>query len=97
MSNAPELQILGWLIFAWGLALMVIAVRPSKKQLRSRTLRLAGLLGGAVFCLLAAILIWAETANARKLLLAAAVAAGALSWYLGRHARKMDRAIRKAL
>lgn len=96
MTNAPELQVLAWLLFAWGVALMIIAVRPGKKQVRSRTLRIAGVLGGAVFCLLAAIPIWADSSTARKVLAAAAIAAATLSWYLARHARKLDRAIRKA-
>jgi multisubunit Na+/H+ antiporter MnhB subunit len=94
MTDAPELQMFGWLIFAWGVALMVIAMRRGKKQVHSPTRRIAGLLGGAVFCLLAAILIWAGSSTARETLLAAAVAAGAISWYLGRHAKKMDRAMR---
>lgn len=96
MNAAPQLQVLAWLIFAWGVALMVIAVRPGKGQLRSRTLRIAGVLGGAVFCLLAAIPIWAETSLARKTLVAAAVIAATVSWYLARHSRKMDRAIKNA-
>jgi multisubunit Na+/H+ antiporter MnhB subunit len=97
MTNAPELQMFGWLIFAWGLALMVISVRLAKKkqnQVHSRTRRIAGVLGGAVFCLLAAILIWANSSTSRAVLLGGAIIAAALSWYLGRHAKKMDRAMR---
>ena len=95
MSNAPELQMFGWLIFAWGVALMVISIRTARKKPdHSPTRRVAGVLSGAVFCLLAAILIWANTAPAREVLVAAAVIAGALSWYLGRHAKRMDRAMR---
>ncbi|MES2306285.1 MAG: hypothetical protein V4558_12295 [Gemmatimonadota bacterium] len=94
MSSTPQLQVLGWLIFVWGLALMVIAARRGKEQVRSTTLRISGALGGLAFCLLAAILIWAETSVTRKGLLTGAVVALAASWYLGRHSRKMDRAIK---
>lgn len=94
MSNAPELQMFGWLIFAWGVALMFIAMRPGKKQVHSPTRRIAGVLGGSVFCLLAAILIWGDSSTTREVLLASAIVAGALSWYLGRHSKKMDKAMR---
>lgn len=94
MSNAPELQVLGWLIFVWGVALMLIAARPSKKQIRSHTARLAGVLGGAVFCLLAAIPLWGSSGALQKGFFLGAIVAGALSWYLARHSRKLDRANR---
>lgn len=96
MTNAPELQMLGWLIFAWGAALIVMSwrQRPKKEMVHSPTRRIAGALSGLVFCLLASILIWAETPTTRNVLLAAAVVAGGTSWYLGRHAKKMDRAMR---
>ena len=96
MNNAPELQMFGWLIFAWGVALMYMSVRrgTKKEQVHSPTRRIAGILSGLVFCLLAAILIWSDSAVTRKALLAAAIIAGALSWYLGRHAKRMDRAMR---
>jgi uncharacterized membrane protein YiaA len=94
MSNAPVLQVFGWLIFVWGVALMLIAVRPSKEQVRSPTARLAGVLGGAVFCLLAAIPLWGSSGTLQKGFFIAAIVAGTLSWYLARHARKLDRANR---
>ncbi|MEP6591583.1 MAG: hypothetical protein ABJC19_10410 [Gemmatimonadota bacterium] len=96
MDSAPELKALAWLVMLWGLALMVISVRRAKGQSRSLTRRVAGILGGSVFCLLAAIPIWAESSTAAKALLGAAVLTGAVSWYLGRHVRSMDRAMKKA-
>ena len=94
MGNFAQLKIFGWLIFAWGAALILIAVLPSKEQVHSATRRVAGVLGGSVFCFLAAILIWGDTAQLRNGLVTAAVGAAALSWYLGGHARKVDRAMR---
>jgi len=94
MGNFAELKIFGWLIFAWGAALIAIAVLPSKEQVHSMTRRAAGVLGGSVFCFLAAILIWGDTTPLRNAFVAAAVAAAALSWYLGGHARKVDRAMK---
>lgn len=94
MSNAPVLQVFGWLIFIWGVALMIIAVRPSKTQIRSHTARVAGVLGGAVFCLLAAIPLWGSSGTLQKGFFIGAILSGTLSWYLARHARKLDRANR---
>lgn len=96
MSSAPELQALAWLILLWGIVLMVISVRKAKGQRRSNTRRIAGILGGSVFCLLAAIPLWAESPRNAKILFAAAVVAGLVSWYLGRHVRSFDRAMKKA-
>lgn len=91
----PQLLTLAWLVFAWGVALAVMSSRPGKGQVRSHTLRLAGILSGAVFCLLAAIPIWANTATAQRILASLALVAAGSSWYLGRHARKMDRAMKQ--
>ncbi|MES2124973.1 MAG: hypothetical protein V4503_09850 [Gemmatimonadota bacterium] len=96
MSSAPELQALAWLILLWGVVLMVISVRRAKGQRRSRTRILAGVLGGSVFCLLAAIPLWVESPRNAKLLFATAIVVGLVSWYLGRHVRSMDRAMKKA-
>ncbi|MEO5800489.1 MAG: hypothetical protein ABIZ70_15840 [Gemmatimonadales bacterium] len=96
MSSSPQLQVLAWLIFVWGIALMVIASRRGKEQVRSATLRISGVLAGLAFCLLAAIPIWADSSVVRKALVIAAAVAILASWYLGRHSRKMDRAIKHA-
>ncbi len=89
MSDFPGLSIFGWLIFAWGVALMAIALRrgDKKDRIRSPVRRFAGVLSGAVFCLIAAILIWPGSTTLRNVLFGAAVVAGLLSWYLGRRSR----------
>ncbi len=89
MSEFPGLSIFGWLIFAWGVALMAIALRKGtrKERVHSPVRRVAGVLNGAVFCFIAAILIWPDSTTLRNILLGAAVVAGLLSWYLGRRSR----------
>jgi hypothetical protein len=95
MTDPGPLAALGWLVFAVGLGVVLIALLPRKTQVRSPTRRVAGALSGMVFCLLAGIVIIPEVSGAmQKVLLGGAVLCGALSWYLGRHARKVDRAVR---
>ncbi len=89
MSDFPGLSIFGWLIFAWGVALIAITLRKGdkKNRVRSPVRRVAGVLNGAVFCFIAAILIWPGSTTSRDVLFGAAVLAGLLSWYLGRRSR----------
>jgi len=89
VSDFPGLSIFGWLIFAWGVALIAIALRRSDRKNRSHSpvRRIAGVLNGAVFCFIAAVLIWPGSITLRDVLFGAAVVAGLLSWYLGRRGR----------
>ena len=92
----PALSALGWLVFAVGLGVILIAVVPRKSQVRSPTRRAAGVASGLVFCLLAGVVVVPGlTATGQSVLAVAAVVATAASWYLGRHARRMDRLARK--
>ena len=92
----PALVAFGWLIFAVGLGVILIAVVPRKSQVHSPTRRLAGVASGLVFCLLAAtVIVPGLSGNAQTGLAIAAAVAAAASWYLGRHARSMDRMARR--
>ena len=87
---------LGWLVFAVGVGVILIAVIPRKSQVRSPTRKVAGAASGVVFCLVAALLMLQGLSSSTQWGLAiAAVVATAASWYLGRHARKMDRLARR--
>ncbi len=95
MNDLGSLAPVGWLVFAVGIAVIVISEMPRKDQVRSPARRISGVLSGLVYCLLAGIVIWPNATSAmQKLLAVAAVVAGAGSWYIGRHARKMDRMAR---
>lgn len=97
MTDTAPLAALGWLVFAVGVGVMLIALLPRKSQVRSPTRRAAGATSGLVFCLLAAIVIVPGlSGGAQRALAIAAAVAGAVSWYLGRHAHKMDRMARRA-
>jgi peptidoglycan/LPS O-acetylase OafA/YrhL len=92
----PAVSALGWLVFAIGIGVILIAVLPRKTQVHSPTRRAAGVASGLVFCLLACVVIVPGlTSSEQEGLAIAAVVATAASWYLGRHARKMDRMARK--
>jgi peptidoglycan/LPS O-acetylase OafA/YrhL len=92
----PALVAFGWLIFAVGIGVILIAVLPRKTQVHSPTRRAAGVASGLVFCLLACVvLVPGITSSEQKGLAIAALVATAASWYLGRHARKMDRMTRR--
>ena len=96
MTDSGPLAALGWLVFAVGIGVIFIALVPRKTQMHSATRRFAGVLSGLVFCLLAlCVILPGVTSNTQKMLAIAAVIAGASSWYLGLHARKMDRLARK--
>ncbi|HEY3934804.1 MAG TPA: DUF6107 family protein [Gemmatimonadales bacterium] len=95
MDESP-VAALGWLIFAVGVGVILIAVIPRRSQVRSPTRRIAGVASGLVFCLLAGVVIIPGLGSSAQLALAiGAVAATIASWYLGRHARRMDRMARK--
>ena len=92
----PAVSALGWLVFALGIGVILIAVLPRKTQVHSPARRAAGVASGLVFCLLACVVIVPGlTSGEQKGLAIAAVVATAASWYLGRHARKMDRMTRR--
>jgi len=94
--DEPALVALGWLIFAVGIGVILIAVLPRKTQVHSPTRRAAGVASGLVFCLLACVVVVPGlTSGEQKGLAIAALIAAAASWYLGRHARKMDRMTRR--
>jgi hypothetical protein len=96
MDQSP-VAALGWLIFAVGIGVILIAVVPRSTQVKSPTRRIAGVASGLVFCLLAGIVIIPGIGSRTQTALAiAALIATAASWYLGRHARKMDRMARRA-
>ena len=87
---------LGWLVFAVGIGVILIAVIPRKSQVHSPTRKVAGAASGIVFCLVAALLmLQGLSAGTERALMVAIVIATAASWYLGRHARKMDRMARR--
>jgi hypothetical protein len=96
MTDFESLAPLGWLILAVGIGVILITVVPRKDQVRSPTRRLAGVLSGLVFIFLAAVvLVPYSSAVVPKALVAAAIVSGGTSWYLGRHAKKMDRIARR--
>ena len=95
MFNGEPLAALGWLICAVGIGIFGIGVFARKSRERSGTRRMADALSGMVFILLGLTVILNEPGDSLlKGLVLAAVAAGLASWYLGRHARRMDRAAR---
>ncbi|MGH7593699.1 MAG: hypothetical protein ACRELE_07600 [Gemmatimonadales bacterium] len=92
----PALAALGWLVFAVGFGVILIAIVPRKSQVHSPTRRAAGAASGLVFCLLAGTVIVPDlTGSEQKGLAIAAAVAALVSWYLGRHSRKMDRMARR--
>ena len=95
IDNGP-LAAAGWLIFVLGIAIIAIAAFSKGARIRSPTRRIADCLTGAVLCLLALLLIMPNLDRPTRLALAigAAAATGA-SWYLGRHARRVDRIARR--
>lgn len=96
MNDLGSLAPVGWLVFAVGIAVIVISEMPRKDQVRSPTRRISGVLSGLVYCLLAGIVIWPNVSSGmQKGLAVAAVVTGAASWYFGRHAKKMDRMARR--
>jgi CHASE2 domain-containing sensor protein len=92
--EAPGLQMFAALIIAWGVALIFIALRRGHDSTRSPTRRAAGAIGGLAFVLAgAALFVYGESMASKALAILAVVAIG-VSWYLGRHAKKLDRAMR---
>jgi hypothetical protein len=95
MLNTEPLAAVGWLIAAVGIGILGIGVFAPKSRERSGARRLADALSGAVFILLGLTMILADPGDAlRTGLMVGAAAAALSSWYLGRHARRMDRAAR---
>jgi hypothetical protein len=95
MFNSEPLAAVGWLIGAVGLGIIGIGVLSPKSRERSRTRRIADALSGMVFILIGLTVILEDPgATIRNGLLVGAAASGLASWYLGRHARRMDRAAR---
>ncbi len=95
MFSGEPLAALGWLICAVGLGVFGIGVFSPKSRERSPTRRVADVLSSAVFILLGLTLILNEPSDSlRTGLLIAAGVSGMASWYLGRHARRMDHAAR---
>jgi len=87
---------LGWLVFAVGIGVILISVIPRKDQVHSPTRRLGGVLSGLVFCFLAGVVVLPDPGPVTtKILVILAVVCGGTSWYLGRHARRMDRLARR--
>ena len=87
------LPVFGWLIFALGVGIVVIAEFASTAKVRSPTKRIADVLSGLFFCVLAGQLILGNLEQSTRMgLLVAAAAAGLASWALGRHSRQVDRA-----
>lgn len=95
MISGEPLAALGWLICAVGLGVFGIGVFALKSRERSPTRRIAAALSGAVFVLLGLTLVLNDPGGSlRTGLVIAAVVSGLASWYLGRHARRMDHAAR---
>jgi hypothetical protein len=87
------LPVLGWLIFALGIGIVVIAEFASTAKVRSPTKRIADVLSGLFFCVLAGQVILGDLQHRTRIgLLIAAVAIGLASWALGRHSGQVDRA-----
>ena len=94
MQNVPGLKVLAALIMAWGAALIAISFRPGKEQVHSLARRLAGATSGLAFVLAGAALFLEDSPDmVRKSLGIAAVIAVLVSWYIGRHVKKVDRAL----
>ncbi len=95
MSDNP-LPALAWLVFAVGFGVILIAFLSKSARGRSPMRRYANVLTGVFFCLIALTKgIPDLSTNVQYLFLAAALIAGGASWYIGRHARHMDRMARK--
>ncbi|MES1259358.1 MAG: hypothetical protein ABUL71_02095 [Gemmatimonadota bacterium] len=95
MSDNP-LPALAWLVFAVGIGVIVIAFFSKSARARSPMRRYANALTGLFFCLIALTKgIPDLSTNAQYVLLVAALFAGGASWYIGRHAHKMDKMARK--
>lgn len=93
MFNSEPLAAVGWLIGAVGIGIIGIGVLSPQSRERSPTRRLADMLSGLVFILLGLVVILDEPSDSlRNGLIIGSVASAMASWYLGRHARRMDRA-----
>lgn len=87
------LPVLGWLVFAWGIGIVVIAEFASTAKVRSPTRRIADVLSGLTFCLLAGQVILGDLSRSSRIyLIVAATVVAVAGWALGRHARQVDRA-----
>lgn len=93
MFNSEPLAAVGWLITAVGIGIIGIGVLSRKSRERSPTRRIADTMSGLVFILLGLVVILDQPGDTlRNALIIGSVAAAMTSWYLGRHARRMDRA-----
>ena len=91
MSDNP-LPALAWLVFAVGIGVILIAFFSKGARARTPMRRYANALTGLFFCLVALTEAIPDlSGKVQVALLAAAVIAGGASWYIGRHARQMDR------
>jgi hypothetical protein len=87
------LPVLGWLVFAWGVGIVVIAEFASTAKVRSPTKRIADALSGLFFCVLAGQVILGDLERPTRIVLVAAAAViGIASWSLGRRSGQVDRA-----
>lgn len=87
------LPVLGWLVFAWGVGIVVIAEFATTAKVRSPTKRIADALSGLTFCLLALQAILGNLERSTRMgLLVAAVVAAFVGWGLGRRSGQVDRA-----
>lgn len=96
MIDSGPLAAVGWLVFVLGLAIAAIATLSKGARLKSPARRLADALTGATLSFIALTLILTGSRNVTYGLLIAAGASMLGSWYIGRHARQIDRATRKS-
>lgn len=96
MIDSGPLAAVGWLVFVLGLAIAGIATLSKGARLKSHARRAADALTGAALCCVALALIITGDRTVTYALLGSAVVVTAASWYIGRHARQIDRAARKA-
>lgn len=96
MLDSGPLAAVGWLVFVLGLGIIGLATLSRGARLKSHARRAADALTGSALCFLAlALIVTGAGRNVTYGLLGATVLAIFASWYIGRHARQIDRATKR--
>lgn len=97
MLESGPLAAVGWLVFVLGVGIMVLSTLSKGARLKSTARRTADALTGFSMCCLAlALIVTGAGRMVTYALLGGAVVSIFGSWYIGRHARQIDRATKKA-